>query len=91
MDLLKDIIKRHFNMNYMSSAETILRELENPDFPNRKVEFKQQLKKAVTENSLSAEELENLTDDEFETQKEANDFLRNEVWKTIYGNEPIKI
>ncbi|MEO6590667.1 MAG: hypothetical protein ABIP06_15330 [Pyrinomonadaceae bacterium] len=91
MNLLRDTIKRHFNANYTSSTETLLRELESPTFPNRKQEFREQLAEAIKNSLISNSELEKLTDDEYENQEEVNEFLINEIWKPLYGNEPIEV
>jgi len=88
---LKDVLKRHFNVNYTSDAETILRELVTDKFPHRNNQFKKELLTAMKTNSISTEEFNKLTDDEMETQEEVSKFLKNEIWQPLYGDEPITV
>ncbi len=87
---LEYFLGTHFHAGVSTSRESIINSLNNPNFPSRAEEFKQQLTDAILTSSISATKLENLTDSDFESQKEADDFLRNYVWKTIY-TEPAPI
>lgn len=88
---LKDVLKRHFNVNYRSDSQTILREVVTDKFPNRRNQFKKELLSAMKTNLISVEEFNKLTDDELETQDEVNRFLENEIWQPLYKDEPIKV
>lgn len=81
---LEYFLSTHFHVGVSTTRETILASLNNPSFPHRAEEFKRQLTDAILNSSISPNKLEMLTDSDFETQEEADDFLRNYVWKTIY-------
>jgi len=81
---LEYFLSTHFHVGVSTTRESILASLNNSNFPNRAEDFKQQLIDAILNHSISAKELERLTDSDYETQEEVENFLKNYVWKTIY-------
>lgn len=91
-ELLTSVFSRYFGANYFTDDFNVLRkELGNPNHPNRASDFKHQLAKAINYNLITPEILNNLTKIDYETQEEVDDFLINEIWKPLYGDEPIKL
>lgn len=90
--LLKYILETYCHVKYFTDDwESVRKFLSHPNFPDRNREFKKQLGQAITDHTLSTKEFEKLTGEEFETQKELNEFLKTEVWKPLYGDEPIEM
>jgi hypothetical protein len=89
-ELLAHILKTYCNINYMTNDWHIklLQVLNHPDFPNKEMLFRQQLADAILNHSITPEQYESLTDEEFETTEELEERLR-EIWHDLYGNEPV--
>jgi len=89
---LEYFLSTHFHAGVSTARESIIASLNNPNFPNRAEEFRQQLTDAILNSSISPNKLEILTDNDCETQEEVDDFLSNYVWKTIYvESSPTKL
>ncbi len=89
-DLLNTIIENRFYAGAVYDYENLMKFLLHQDFPNRNSEFKKELLEAIQSSNISIDKFENLTGIDYETQKEVNEFLTNEIWKPLYGDEPIK-
>lgn len=87
---LKKRLESTFCVDGIVNWDSFKHSLYHPDFPNREYEFRQELANAILNDTISIKEFENLTDIDFETQEEVNEFLKTEIWKPLYGNEPIK-
>lgn len=89
--LLGDIFKRYFGANYfIDDFEVLKRELNHPKFPNRAIEFKRELASAIANHLITPKILEDLTDIDYEAQEEVDEFLKTEIWQSLYGDEPIE-
>ncbi len=64
--------------------------LNNPNVSDRNQVFKAELVNSLLKQPITPQEFEKLTAEELETQEEVNEFLKNEIWKPLYGNEPVK-
>ncbi len=90
-DLLTDVFETYFGANYFIEDWERLRDfLNNPTFPDRATNFREQFASSILNETITPSILEKLTDIECETQKEVNNFLINDIWKQLYGDEPIK-
>jgi hypothetical protein len=87
---LEYILENYFNIDIETNYESIGKYIKNPEFPGRDEKFKGQLARAILNNEITPEIYEDLTDAELETQEEVDKFLIDEIWKPIYGDEPIK-
>lgn len=81
---LEYVLTNYFYPGASSSSDDIISDLNKPNYPDRANIFKEQLNEAILTCSISPAELERMTGVDFETQEEADDYLRNYVWKTIY-------
>jgi hypothetical protein len=88
--LLKYVLETYCHVEYFVDDWQRVKEfLNHQSFPNRNSKFKQELAETISNHSLSTKELDLLTANELETQEEVNEFLLNEIWKPLYGDEPI--
>ena len=91
-EILKYVLETYCHVEYFTSDwESVKRFLNHPNFPDRNAEFKKELAQAITEHRISTQEFEKLTGEEYETQKEVDDFLVREIWQPLYGNEPVTL
>jgi hypothetical protein len=90
-DLLTDVFETYFGADYFINDWERLREfLNHPNFPSRAAEFKRDLANAMKNKEITPKVLEHLTDIDYEAQEEVDEFLINEIWKPLYGDEPVK-
>lgn len=89
--LLEQILETRFYAEAVEDYDSLKKFLRHPNFPNREMEFKQQLVKAILKSTISPERYEKLTGHELETQEEVDEFLRTEIWQPLYGDEPITL
>jgi hypothetical protein len=89
-ELLTSVLRRHFNVNGFERdwVETLHSELNWSGEPERAQLFRQQLATAILHNTITPEQYEELTEEDFDTQAELKQWLRD-VWKKLYGNEDI--
>jgi hypothetical protein len=91
-DLLTDVFETYFGANYFINDWERLKEfLNHPNFPDRADKFKRDFANALKNKEITPKVLENLTDIDYETQEEVDEFLTNEIWKPLYGDEPVKL
>jgi hypothetical protein len=81
-----------FNVDVVPDYEEIKRiRTDSTFFPNvDRNAFRKNLIETIIENKLTPNIYEHLTNHELETQEEVNNFLINDIWKPLYGDEPIK-
>jgi hypothetical protein len=81
-----------FNVDVVTNHEELKRiRTDSTFFPNaNRSEFRKNLVETIIENKLTPSIYEYLTNHELETQKEVNEFLVEQIWKPIYGDEPVK-
>ncbi len=86
---LKNRLETTFCVDGLVNWEMIKQSLRHPDFPNREKEFKKELVDAIKNQTINLKEFEKLTGIDYEMQDEVDEFLINEIWKPLYGDEPI--
>ncbi|MDE2400004.1 MAG: hypothetical protein KGL67_03315 [Patescibacteria group bacterium] len=88
---LKRILKTEFKQGLGPNWNGIKQYLNYPKFPSRAKNFKLELADAILNHSISREEFELLTAVDQDTQADVDQFLIEEIWKPLYGDEPISI
>ena len=88
---LEDILHRHANVNAFTAnwSERLKRELFSPNFPDRATLFRRELAAAILHNTITPAEYERITGEDFDTQDELNQWLR-EIWRSVFGAAPIQ-
>lgn len=89
-ETLYHFLECNFNVDVVTDYEYMKRYVSDPNFPNRNEEFKKALADAILYHKITPETYERITDAELETQEEIDELLVNDIWKVIYGNEPIR-
>jgi hypothetical protein len=89
-ELLAHVLKTYCNINYMTNDwhVSLQHMLNHSDSSDKAALFRQQLADAILTRSITPQQYEFLTDEEFETPEELEDRLR-EIWHDLYGNEPV--
>ncbi len=90
-NLLERILENRFYAEAVEDYDSLKNFLTHPKFPNRAIEFKRELADAILNHKITPELYENLTNHELENQQEVDEFLKNEIWQPLYGNEPVKV
>jgi hypothetical protein len=88
---LEHVLKLFFYAEHGLDITDVKEYLDNLDFTERKVIFKYELANAILTQSISINRFEQLTGIDYETQKEVDEFLIEQIWKPLYGDEPVKI
>lgn len=83
-------LKQYCHINAMTAdwREALLSELNYPGDPSRAPTFRAQLADAIWNATISPQQYEALTGEDFDTQDDLQDRLR-ELWKEIYGEAPV--
>lgn len=84
------VLKKYFNVNAFTAdwVERLKNELHgNPD-PQYESRFRQQLSEAISRGTITPLQYERLTGEDFDTPSDLRDWLL-EVWRKLYGDEPI--
>lgn len=89
-ELITSVLRRYFQVEVFTSdwQESLKRELNNPKFPDRASQFREQLAEAILHRTITPKQYEELTDEEFDTPEALEEWLR-ELWRDFYGDEPI--
>lgn len=87
---LEKVLFNRFDVDIAPDYESLKNYLNNPNFPERGNIFKRELAETILNDRLSPENYEKLTNHDLETQEEVNEFLISEIWKPLYGDEPIQ-
>ena len=84
-DPLADLLKSYCNVNAVSIGDLTndLRTSINPEIAK---EFRQQLADAISKKTISREQYELLTGEDFDTQEELNLWLQ-ELWNELFGRQ----
>lgn len=88
--ILEYVLGLYFHVEHGLGIDDAKKYINNPNVSERKSEFKKQLRVAILNNSVTPKLFERITSEELDTQEEVNSFLINEIWKPLYGDEPIK-
>ena len=88
--LLADVLHRYANVNAFTAdwPNKLKAELFDPRFPERAPLLRRQLAEAILEQTITPAEYERLTGEDFDSQDELDEWLR-EFWRAIFGNETI--
>jgi hypothetical protein len=88
-DPLGSLLKRHCNVNGFEYGwhEIMLRELTDSGDIVKAQLFKRQLSEAITQESITLDEYEALTREDFDTQEDLTKWLKS-IWKLLYGDDP---
>lgn len=82
----------HFLETYCDVNAVMLDELKtyvkNTLSSERTQEFRRQLAYAIINNSITTEQYEKLTGEDFDTQEDLNAWLK-EIWENIFGTAPV--
>ena len=80
-------LKTYCNVNapLIDDLRKIIRKEKSPE---RSKEFRFQLADAIVLQNISLSQYENLTDEDFDTQEDLTNWLR-ELWSEIFDDEPI--
>ncbi|WP_218081685.1 hypothetical protein [Anthocerotibacter panamensis] len=91
-ELLAHILETYCNINYLRDdwSESVKRVLNNPTFPEKAIQFRKQLVDAILLRTITPNQYEKLTDEDFDTPEELEERLR-ELWKDLYGDEPVSL
>lgn len=89
---LQYVLETHCSANWFddSSVLSIKRFLNQPDFPDRSEQFKQELATAILHHTITPEKYERLTDVAYDEQESVDREL-HELWQHLYGNEPVML
>lgn len=87
---LSYILSAYFDVDVVTNYQSMKRFLQHPNFPNRNDGFRKELASAIIYHKITPKIYEDLTNHDLETQEEVNEFLINEIWKPLYGDEPIE-
>lgn len=89
----KSFFKKRLESSFCADCSvdwnTFRASLRHQEFPDREREFKKELAEAILNKTITTQEFERLTDIDFDTQEEIVEFLISEIWKPLYGNEPV--
>lgn len=88
--IMEYVLGLFFHVNHGLEINDVKKYLSNTNALHRNQEFKKEIAEAIINEALSPQQFEKLTGEEFETQKELSQFLINDIWKPLYGDEPIK-
>jgi hypothetical protein len=88
--ILKELLETTFSMGVETDWEDLRRYLKDPSFPDRESSFKAELADAISNHTISPEEFEKLTAIDQDEQEDVDAFLTDEIWKPLYGDEPIR-
>jgi hypothetical protein len=89
--VLEGVLRRHCNVNGFARdwPQKIVRELNAMKSPPDAAKiFREELAQAILNHTLSPQDYEALTDEDFDTPEELEDWLR-EFWRKLYGTDPI--
>jgi hypothetical protein len=91
-ELLANTIEAYLNVNDFSTnwLENLQRFLNNPNFPERAAQFRQQLAEAILKRTITPNQYEALTDEDFDTPEDLEHWLR-ELWHDLYDDLPVTI
>lgn len=87
-DPLADFLKSYCNVNAVS-VDSLVRDLQNSIRPEVASEFRKQLAAAIKNQSMSPEQYETLTGEDFDSQEALIEWLE-ELWTHLYGDKPIE-
>lgn len=87
--ILKRLLETTFSMGVETDWDDLKRFLKDPNFPDREKTFKNELADAITDHKISPEEFEDLTAIDQDEQEDVDEFLIEEIWKPLYGDEII--
>jgi hypothetical protein len=84
-DPLADLLKSYCNVNAVSIRDLThdLRTSINPEIAKK---FRQQLADAISKKTISPEQYESLTGEDFDTQEELNSWLQ-ELWNELFDRQ----
>ena len=84
-DPLADLLKSYCNVNAVSISDLThdLRTSINPEIAK---EFRQQLADAIRKKTISPDQYESLTGEDFDTQEELNSWLQ-ELWNELFDRQ----
>ncbi len=88
--ILEYVLGLYFHVEHGLGIDDVKKYLNNPNVSDRNQVFKAELVNSLLKQPITPQEFEKLTAEELETQEEVNEFLKNEIWKPLYGNEPVK-
>lgn len=82
---LADLLKSYCNVNAVSISDLTqdLRTSINPEIAKK---FRQQLADAISEKTISPEQYESLTGEDFDTQEDLNLWLQ-ELWNELFDQQ----
>ncbi len=89
--ILKKILETEFVAGVETDWDEIHRFINDPEFPTRKRDFRNQLADAIMHGTISPEEFEELTAVDRDDQDDVNSFLKETIWDRLYENEPVSI
>ena len=89
-DTLYHFLECNFNVDVKTDYEYMKRYVLDKTFPDRNERFKRALSDAILNHKITPEIYEKITDAELETQEEIDSLLINDIWKVVYGVEPIE-
>ena len=88
-NLLERVLENRFYAGAVYDYEDLSKFIKHSSFPDRAKEFKRELADAISNHTISIQEFEDLTQIDYESQEEVDEFLKTEIWQPLYGDEPI--
>jgi hypothetical protein len=87
---LASILQRYCNVKAFGAQwpKLLMIELINHKDPQHEKLFRNQIAFAILHSTISPEQYEALTGQDFDTQKDLNEWLR-ELWKELYGDRSV--
>lgn len=82
-------LRLYFHVEVTQDIDELNSFLNSKNFPKRNEEFRKELLQKINNSEVSVNEFEKLTGIDYESQEEVNEFLIDEIWKPLYGDEPI--
>jgi hypothetical protein len=88
--LLADILERYCNVNAFPEHWPQNLKIELSNNPLKEEQFRHELADAIMHDTITPDQYEKLTDEEFDTQQELNVWLRS-LWQTLYDDQPLPL
>lgn len=88
LEPLADMLHRYFNVNSFNSRWPDNLKIELSKNPQKAEQFRRQLADAILHDTITPEQYEQLTDEDFDTQEELSKWLAS-IWHKLYGDQPL--
>lgn len=86
---LADALRSYCNVNALDAIPHLRDFLRKAENQNEAALVRRQLADAILKQNLTAQQYEELTDQDFDSQEELTAWLRR-LWQQLFDNEPIR-